>query len=641
MQKFIIACCFLVAAIGLSALYQPFSTIQSPTIERVRTLYIEGLHHYQQALLSFEQALHNTESTPASWQKAFRQVRTTYKHIEFLLAYLDEENTRDFLNGPPLPSVNRVVAGVEVIEPSGMQVIEEILYAEDAAEQQSELLRLAQDLIMAYRPIMNTQIQLPLTDRQVMEAVRAGIFRITALGLTGFDTPASGMAIEESAASLQAMQQIVALYLPYCPQKPLADSIAANFVNCIDMMRQHPDFDSFDRINCIRNFLEPLYGQILRLHTALGIEYVFHVTKLSQPLEYLSPSMFSEKTFNDHYYAGIGAREEKPVAVELGRLLFFDPILSANNQRACASCHQPEKGFTDGLPKSLAIDFTGTVGRNAPTVINSIIADKFFYDLRADRIESQAEHVILNPQEFNTDYFEILDKINQSATYRALFWEAFGHAPNVPGLIRALAAYIRSLKSFNSPVDRYLRGEDVSLDPKVMLGFNLFMGKALCGTCHFAPTFSGLVPPQFKENESEVIGVPVSPFAIPLQLDPDLGRYANGRPRDRAEHFRHSFKTPTVRNVALTAPYMHNGAYPTLESVVDFYNRGGGAGLGLQVPHQTLPFDHLNLTEGEQEALVRFMEALTDTAGMTARPARLPAFDHPSDWNRRAIGGSY
>ncbi len=631
----------LAAGLGLSALHRSFSSFQSPTIERVRSIYAEGLRHYQHSLSIFEQTLLDANSTTEQWRKDFQKVRIAYKRIEFLLAYLDEENTRDFLNGPPLPSVNRVVAGVEVIEPTGMQVIEELLYDEAAAEQRPELLRLTEELIRVYQPIMTTQIKLPFTDRQVLEAVRAGIFRVMALGLSGFDTPASGVAIEESAVSMQAMQQVVALYLPYCPKKSLADSITMNFKGCIDMMLQHPDFDSFDRINCIRRFLEPLYGQLLRLHTALGIEYVFHVTNLAQPMEYLSPSMFSEKTFNDHYYAGIGARHEKPIAIELGRLLFFDPILSANNQRACASCHQPEKAFTDGLPKSLATDFAGTVGRNAPTIINSVIADKFFYDLRSDRLESQADHVILNPKEFNTDYYEILNKLNQSSSYRALFHEAFGHEPNVPGLIRALAAYVRSLKSFNSPVDRFLRGEDVTLDPEVQLGFNLFMGKALCGTCHFAPTFSGLVPPQFKENESEVIGVPLDPFASVLQLDPDLGRYANGRPRDRAEHLQYSFKTPTVRNVALTAPYMHNGAYPTLEAVVDFYNRGGGIGLGLEVPHQTLPFDNLNLTDAEQRALVRFMEALTDTTGLTTRPVRLPVFDHQSEWNHRAIGGIY
>jgi cytochrome c peroxidase len=167
------------------------------------------------------------------------------------------------------------------------------------------------------------------------------------------------------------------------------------------------------------------------------------------------------------------------------------------------------------------------------------------------------------------------------------------------------------------------------------------MGKAACATCHFPPTYAGLVPPSFAENESEVIGVPADPKADPLQIDPDPGRYANGRPRDRAPHLQFGFKTTTVRNVALTAPYMHNGVYTNLEEVVDFYNRGGGAGMGLDIPHQTLPFDNLNLSPLEQRSLVKFMEALTDTAGLTTTPMYLPAFEHKPEWNARPIGGSY
>lgn len=641
MKKFLVACILLASGALLSALVQAPGTQVSPTIKKVQTMYLTGLQYFDQTLTAFEQTLADPEGTPEQWESAFTNVRDAFKRIEFLLAYLDEENTRDFLNGPPLPSVNRVVAGVEVRAPAGMQAIEAGLYAPDVASNRQELLRLIQELRNNFRPVSQTQVRTVLSDRQVIEAVRAGIIRVTALGLAGFDTPGSGRAITESAISMEAMREVVALYLPYCKKTPLADSIRNNFGACIRVMTDHRDFETFDRLECVRRYLEPLYGQMLRLHLDLGIEMVFHTTTVAQPLEYLSPTMFSATTFNDHYYSGIGARNEKPVAVELGRLLFFDPILSSNNQRACASCHQPEKAFADGLPKSIALDHKGNVGRNSPTILNSVIADKYFADLRSDRLESQAEHVIFNHLEFNTTYYEILDKLNRSSAYRALFQEAFDAEPNILDIARALAAYVRSLKQYNSPVDRYLRGESVTLEPEVQLGFNLFMGKALCGTCHFAPTFSGLVPPYFSENESEVLGVPLDPEAAVLALDPDLGRYENGRPRDRAAHFQHSFKTPTVRNVALTAPYMHNGAYRTLDAVVDFYNRGGGAGLGMDVPNQTLPFDSLSLSTTEQRALVRFMEALTDTSGLTAKPARLPVFDQNREWNSRIIGGIY
>ena len=152
-------------------------------------------------------------------------------------------------------------------------------------------------------------------------------------------------------------------------------------------------------------------------------------------------------------------------------------------------------------------------------------------------------------------------------------------------------------------------------------GFNLFMGEAACGTCHFAPTFAGLVPPFYRESESEVLGVPAaSPMTGATELDADPGRVASGQPLDGVDFYAYSFKTPTVRHAAETAPYMHNGAFATLGEVVDFYEAGGGAGLGLDVPHQTLPFDSLALDDGDRADLVAFMEALSDVGRATAQP---------------------
>ncbi len=180
---------------------------------------------------------------------------------------------------------------------------------------------------------------------------------------------------------------------------------------------------------------------------------------------------------------------------------------------------------------------------------------------------------------------------------------------------RAVAAYVRSLTSLNSRFDRYVRGEDVPYSSEERLGFNLFMGKGLCGTCHFAPLFNGTVPPAYTQTESEVIGVPSRAVTRNASIDPDLGRFAiTRRPTQR-----HAFKTPTLRNVELTAPYMHNGVYRTLEEVLDFYNRGGGAGIGSEVPNQTLPFDKLDLTTAEQRAIIAFLRTLTDTTGLGSR----------------------
>ena len=135
------------------------------------------------------------------------------------------------------------------------------------------------------------------------------------------------------------------------------------------------------------------------------------------------------------------------------------------------------------------------------------------------------------------------------------------------------------------------------------------MGKAKCGTCHFLPLFSGAKPPRYYYIESEVIGVPATPNKKNAQLDKDLGRYAI----TGLSLHKFSFKTPTIRNAALTAPYMHNGVFNTLEEVIDFYDNGGGKGLGIAPANQTLPFDQLHLTEGEKRDLISFIKSLTDT----------------------------
>ena len=253
--------------------------------------------------------------------------------------------------------------------------------------------------------------------------------------------------------------------------------------------------------------------------------------------------------------------------------------------------------------------------------------------------------MVYDKKEFNIDFLDLADRLKESEEYMQLFKEAYGDRDKYVisswSISNALAAYVASLNSWNSPFDQYARGETNDYPESAQRGFNLFMGKAACGTCHFAPTFNGTVPPKYRESESEVLGVPTTPDTTNVSLDPDMGRMVNGRVRDKLAHFAFSFKTTTVRNVALTAPYMHNGVYETLDQVVDFYNRGGGAGMGIDLPHQTLPFDKLSLNKQEMKDIVSFMETLTDTTGMTSVPTILPKFAARPEWNKRAVGGVY
>lgn len=499
-----------------------------------------------------------------------------------------------------------------------------------------------------YAIIKKYQFSIKLTHRLLFEAVRQELIRIFTLGVTGFDTPGSANAIPEAAMAMESISAAMAAYYPLASAKDqdMIQKMKQTFSNAITYLELNPDFEIFDRLHFLKVYINPLYDYTYQLHRKLGIETVDEVNTIETPYNYHATQLFDTKLFNAGVYANIDLKNplnEKRLA--LGRLLFFDPILSTNNKRSCASCHQPEKGFTDGLPKSLALNGQGTIQRNAPTIINSVYAQNYFYDNRAETLEKQTKHVIFHKQEFGTDFTEIMDKLNQSETYKKMFLEAYAdmgkYAMTPLNVTNSLSVYIASLSSFNSPFDQYVRGEIAAIDPAVKRGFNLFMGKAACGTCHFAPTFNGTVPPLYQESETEVLGIPTRPDTANLELDPDLGRWASGYPRDRAEFYKYSFKTVTVRNAAITAPYMHNGVYNTLEEVVDFYNRGGGAGMGLDLEYQTLPFDHLSLAKQEQADLVAFMKALTDNPFVDDAPKALPTFEGNPAWNKRKIGGEY
>ena len=172
----------------------------------------------------------------------------------------------------------------------------------------------------------------------------------------------------------------------------------------------------------------------------------------------------------------------------------------------------------------------------------------------------------------------------------------------------AIAAYERSLPVMTSSFDAYMAGNKKALRGNAVQGFNLFMGKAQCGTCHFAPLFNSLLPPTYNRTELESLGMTTSAnFKRPLP-DTDSGRYGVFP----IEFYIGTFKTPTIRNSAKTAPYMHNGAFQTLEQVIEFYNKGGGAGLGLYSRYQTLPEKPLNLTTREKASLIAFLHSLTD-----------------------------
>jgi cytochrome c peroxidase len=534
--------------------------------------------------------------------------RLAYKKLEFLLEYYYPDYIEEYINGAPLMHIQRNNAAPSVLPPEGLQVLDELIFAENAEEEKLLIASLAQQLKNNVTVLLDGFATQPLADADVLSAMQEELIRVFAMGLTGFDTPGSANALPEAAAALGALQDAAQLLFTDF-DADASKHLNQNFVEAIVYVNRNSDFETFDRLFFLKEYINPIYATIGRQRQKM----VSPAKLLATGRNANSESIFSADFLDPYFYTELKQKEDSPELNQLGMRLFYEPMLSADGKMSCGTCHNPAMAFADGQAKSASNVAGKTVQRNAPTLLNAVYADRYFYDVRAFTLEQQAEHVIFNQHEFNTGYTEILEKLNADKSYREQFKSAFGTTKITrEAFSSALASFVISLQSFNSNFDKYARGETDTLNDAAQRGFNLFMGKAACGTCHFAPTFSGLVPPRFAKNETEILGVLANPTGWDKKLDDDFGRFNNLIYSEQAYIYERSFKTTTVRNVKLTAPYFYNGAYNTLEDVLVFYNRGGGSGYGLEVPNQTLPGEALNLSPEEIADLIAFMHSLTD-----------------------------
>lgn len=592
----------LMAGIGTIA---SFSFASDPDYEKYPVVINTYTREFKEVVVTLDKAADDYRSGKISLD-SLRQVvaetRISYKKIEFYLAFHYAEYVNEHINGAPLLHIEKSGTSPVVLTPEGLQVLDELVFSEEAVTEKAQIAALAKKLNSSYKLLfdsLNTQNKA----KGNISAMRLQLVRLYALGLTGFDTPGSLNAIAEAKASLLGMKVF------FIENYPADASIPALFDGAINYLNASDSFDTLDRLEVLKRYIDPLYGKLGEKEPGNEPEFI----KQTAAWNAGSKSIFGNDFLNPYFFTDLKEGEDSPELRKLGEALFYDPAISGDGKMSCVTCHQPGKAFADGMPKSLSNVQGKTVLRNAPTLVNAVYADRFFYDLRAFTLEQQAEHVIFNPDEFNTAYSAILKKLGESPKYAAQFKEVFGKG-NITRekFSKALASYVLSLRSFNSSVDKYIRGESDALSTEVKNGFNLFMGKANCATCHFVPTFAGLVPPLYSENESEILGVLADPKAKQPKLDSDEGRWSNIVLSEYAWIYEKSFKTSTVRNAGLTAPYFHNGAYSTLEEVVDFYNNGGGGGLALNVSNQTLSPDPLNLTPKEKQELIAFINALND-----------------------------
>jgi len=286
--------------------------------------------------------------------------------------------------------------------------------------------------------------------------------------------------------------------------------------------------------------------------------------------------------------------------IELGKQLFFDGRLSRNNKVSCAYCHIPGSGFSDPHPTSLGVD--DLIGdRQAPTVLNTALSPLLFWDGRAKSLEEQVLGPIQNPIEMAETLEHLVVKLRTVKGYRRQFRNVFGTEISSQGIAKAIAAFARTLISTNSAFDQYSLGNKQAMNQAAIRGMALFKGKARCILCHNGPNFT--------DNQFHNLGVPqVGPLKV------DLGRYDV----TRREQDKGAFKTPTLRSILETAPYMHDGVFLSLEEVIEFLDKGGGAN-----PSLSPLMKPLGLTQEEKADLLAFLEALTG-APLKIEPPQLP-----------------
>lgn len=623
---------------------------RSKAVDGIAQLYRVELQRFDSMLMEYPKYFN--DSAYSLRCNKFGQIAYQLKRVEALFTYLHPKTAyetflktpqfeaRDF--GPPFPD-NWLILGPFGIDPDSVLAKSN---KDDSAFTRMFIERSAKNFRKLIGEINIDADVAGLTDEDIFEALHLQMIRISTLGLSNGDLvidQAGLPALKGQFSSWADMMRLIADELPkqhvQFKQKLLQQLDASQRV----LESQH-DLFAFDRMNFLTEHLIPLSHYLKKARLAMNVQLKTQFAAIYAD----AASVYDNNVFNADFFApGEEARFSEAKAA-LGKFLFFDPVLSGNNQRACASCHKPELAFTDGNIRSMNFE-RGDLPRNAPTVINSAFQKAQFWDLRSGSLEDQLDSVINSPDELHSSFEDVIKIINASPEYKKLFYAAFPETKTT-GIQRkhvkiAIASYERTLTGLNSRFDQYVRGDKSKLTQSEISGFNVYMGKGKCASCHYAPLFAGALPPYFEFTDHRSIGVPLQDSMKVYQVDIDTG--ASKVFKTTFTHF--SFKVPTVRNVALTAPYMHNGVFKTLEQVVDFYEDAGGVKFAndMRPGMKGLPFfmilpQKLHLTDKEKADLVAFMKALTDTASSRNVPTRLPAITGPyAHLNKRKIGGDY
>ncbi|MES2645581.1 MAG: cytochrome c peroxidase [Bacteroidota bacterium] len=569
--------------------------------------YLQQLNHLKETIANLQQTI-SEKNNIEEQKKAFKKARCAYKQLSVITDYLNPYETI-LLNSAAILRTEDDNP-TQIIAPHGWQQLEALIWDGDiaatATENKLEEIIYINDVI---EKLLNETGRInKFSNTQIWEALRATAFTIVTKTITSFDTPLAQNGLDECKASLIGTKKVIDIF----QQRPSAEAgllerLVLEIEKALIVLNQQHDANAFDKLSFIKNNMIT----VTSLLTKVAVEAKFIQANERRPLNQFAESIFAPDAFDVNFFSPNKRYQFTKERMLLGKQLFYDTRLSGDGKRSCATCHNPALAFTDGAKTALSTDNKTALNRNTPTLLNSVFQTRQFYDSRQTMLEFQVSNVVHNNLEMGGSTEYVAGLIKKDSMVSLQFESAYPgdkEAVTPYTIANAISNYMRSLQAMNTRFDRYMRNEPVTFSNAEKNGFNLFMGKAKCGTCHFMPLFNGLVPPQFNETESEILGVPAG-LKKPYVLDSDSGKYQFTK---SVVHL-FSFKTPTLRNIALTSPYMHNGIYKTLEQVMDFYNKGGGKGLGIAPENQSLPFDKLHLSKPEMKDIIAFMRTLTDT----------------------------
>ena len=610
------------------------------------SLYRERMHAFknkQAALLQLiEESNLAKESDVEQIKEQIQQTRVQLKGVDFWLRYLEPISYKK-INGPlPVEWETEVFEKHEAPykrEAAGLTLA--YLYLEEPDADKKELKRLMQESILAMDVYAADSITKHLDSyHHFYLCNRLYLLNIAAIYTTGFECPDPEQVIPELLRMLKDVQPLYASYNKSFPATALTNEYLGLYTKTIDFVFKQPtDLNTFDHFTFIQQYINPLFTLNQKMIHAYKVS---SKNMVDYSLNKNSSTIFDKGLYYAQNTKGIFSRVTDSTDLkelnDLGKLLFYDPILSGNNLRSCASCHLPTEYFTDTLNRTaLQFNRVERLPRNTPSLINVQQNHLLMMDGAHITMQNQAKSVMFNATEMGSNEIETLKKVLSCKEYNTRFTKLLKHTPQekeitIDHIVSALTIYYSKFSNGYSSFDASMI-EKKPIDPVVQEGFNLFMSKAQCATCHFVPQFNGVKPP-YVNSEFEVIGVPTDKLFTAVSSD-------NGRTGIyKSDEMNRAFRTGSIRNAPYTKPYMHNGVFDSLTEVIEFYNNGGGAGRGLDIPNQTLSSDSLHLTTEEIKKIEVFIESLNENIAFEKPPLVLPV-SKDKMLNQRKVGGEY